>query len=139
MRERRDITGQSPPPSFAAIPMRRPGHPRYKSPEEESTNSFRCRNKFDRDNHSAHLSTPTQRFHPAMPAPTIPRQEPGTHGMEDLSFHLGKAYCHYTLSLDLALKLQGIEKRIRPGLGPLVITLFKRRAPGHGVRIVQSL
>ena len=59
-----------------------------------------------------------------MPSPAK-ESPPGTRGLEDLSFYLGRAYHHYTLLLEDSLRAHGVGAHIRPGMGPVIFALFE--------------
>lgn len=51
---------------------------------------------------------------------------PGTLGLEDLSFFIGRLYHHYCLALEDSLRQHGVRGYIRPGMGPLMFALFEQ-------------
>lgn len=55
----------------------------------------------------------------------VRRRGPGDRGMDDLSFHLGRAYCHYVTCLERLLAAHGLRGHLRPGMGPVVFALFR--------------
>lgn len=61
-----------------------------------------------------------------MPAKVYDDATPGTMGLEDLSFYLGRTYHHYCLVLQDSLTKHGLTKHLRPGMGPVVFALFER-------------
>jgi DNA-binding MarR family transcriptional regulator len=60
-----------------------------------------------------------------MPSHLSSEALPGTLGLEDLSFYLGRAYHHYCLVLEDSLRANGVGGHIRPGMGPVIFALFE--------------
>jgi DNA-binding MarR family transcriptional regulator len=66
-----------------------------------------------------------------MPARTLSNTQtplPGTLGLDDLSFYVGRLYSHYCLVLEDSLRRHGLARCIRPGMGPLMFALLEEDA-----------
>lgn len=65
---------------------------------------------------------------PARSSSPTPLPIPGTSGLEDISFYVGRLYYHYCLALEESLCRHGLADSIRPGMGPVLFALFEEDA-----------
>ena len=65
---------------------------------------------------------------PARSSSPTPLPIPGTLGLDDISFYVGRLYSHYCLALEESLRRHELADSIRPGMGPVLFALFEEDA-----------